>query len=81
MRTNIDLDDTLLAETMRLSGKKTKRAAVKEAMRVYTREKERAAIMRDIIESTRGIGWDDGLTENQDRKEFAEDPAAFGAKE
>lgn len=54
MRTNIDIDDELMAATMRASGKASKKAAVEEAMRHYTR----AMLMRDIIESTRGIGWD-----------------------
>jgi len=53
MRTNIDIDDELMAATLRASGKPSKKAAVEEAMRHYTR----AMIMRDIIESTRGIGW------------------------
>lgn len=53
MRTNIDIDDELMAETLRASGKKTKKAAIEEAMRHYTR----AMLMQDIIEGTRGIGW------------------------
>jgi len=54
MRTNIDIDNELMAATMRASGKASKRAAVEEAMRYFTR----AMLMRDIIETTRGIGWD-----------------------
>ena len=57
MRTNIDIDDELMAATMKWSGKRSKKAAVEEAMRHYTR----AMIMRDIIESTRGIGWNGDL--------------------
>jgi len=53
MRTNIDIDDELMVATMRASGKTTKKAAVEEAMRHYTR----AMLMQDIIESTNGIGW------------------------
>ena len=56
-RTNIDLDDDLLAETMRVTGQKTKKGAVEEAMRRTTR----AAIMRDLIERSRGIGWEGDL--------------------
>ena len=59
VRTNIDIDDELMAATMKWSGKTTKKAAVEEAMRHYTR----AMIMRDIIESTRGIGWVGDLDE------------------
>jgi len=54
MRTNIDIDDELMAATIRASGKPSKKAAVEEAMRYYTR----AVLMREIIESTRGIGWE-----------------------
>ena len=57
MRTNIDIDDELMAATMKWSGKRSKKAAVEEAMRHYTR----AMIMRDIIESTRGMGWNGDL--------------------
>jgi Arc/MetJ family transcription regulator len=71
VRTNIDIDDDLMAATIKWSGKSTKRAAVEEAMRHYTR----SMIMRDIIESSRGIGWDDGLP--SDHNEFAEDAGRF----
>ena len=37
MRTNIDIDDELLAETMRVTGQKTKKGAIEEAMRLVTR--------------------------------------------
>ncbi|MEO6014290.1 MAG: type II toxin-antitoxin system VapB family antitoxin [Devosia sp.] len=71
MRTNIDIDDELMAGTLKYSGKPTKKAAVEEAMRHYNR----AMIMQDIIESTRGIGWDDGLATrpsglNEDKAHF-----------
>ena len=59
MRTNIDIDDELMAATIKWSGISTKKGAVEAAMRHYTR----AMIMRDIIESTRGIGWDGDLDE------------------
>jgi Arc/MetJ family transcription regulator len=74
MRTNIDIDDDLMAATMKWSGKSTKKGAVEEAMRHYTR----AMVMRDIIETSRGIGWDDGLP--ADHNEFAEDIAHFEPK-
>ena len=70
MRTNIDIDDELLTATMKWSGKKTKKAAVEEAMRHYTR-----AI---IIESTRGIGWEGDLDEM--RTDLNEEPASFDDK-
>jgi Arc/MetJ family transcription regulator len=41
MRTNIVLDDELLAEAMRLSGSRSKRGAVEEALRTYVAVKSR----------------------------------------
>lgn len=37
MRTNIDIDDGLMAEAMKLSGAKTKREVVEEALRTLVR--------------------------------------------
>jgi Arc/MetJ family transcription regulator len=56
-RTNIDIDDELMAATMEYSGKTTKKAAVEEAMRHYNRTKA----FRELIDGMRGIEWDDGL--------------------
>ena len=57
MRTNIDIDDELMAETMRVTGQTTKKGAVEEAMRRVTRN----ARMRKAIHDMRGIGWDGDL--------------------
>lgn len=37
MRTNIDIDDDLLAEAMKLSGNKTKKATVDAALKILIR--------------------------------------------
>lgn len=37
MRTNIDIDDDLLAEAQKLSGKATKKGTVEEALRLLVR--------------------------------------------
>ena len=37
MRTNIELDDELVAKAMKATGAKTKRAVVDEALRLYVR--------------------------------------------
>ena len=37
MRTNIVIDDKLMAETLKASGASTKRAAIEEAMRLFVR--------------------------------------------
>lgn len=73
MRTNIDLDDQLLADTMRLSGKKTKKAAVEEAMRHYTR----SIALKELIEGMRGIGWEGDLDEMRRDLEIAEPATPF----
>lgn len=44
MRTNIDIDDKLLAEAMRASGCRTKRATVEEGLRMLARSKAYRAI-------------------------------------
>ncbi len=39
MRTNIDIDDRLMAQAMRASGRPTKRAVVEEALELLIRTK------------------------------------------
>ena len=56
MRTNIDIDDELMAEAMRRSGLKTKKAVVEEALRTLI-DVKRELDIRDL----RGIGWEGDL--------------------
>jgi Arc/MetJ family transcription regulator len=49
MRTNIDIDDRLLAEAMRASGCKTKRATVEEGLRLLARKKAYGSILARAI--------------------------------
>lgn len=56
MRTNIVIDDGLMAEAMAESGLKSKRAVVEEALRRMVAIKRQAAI-REL----RGIGWEGDL--------------------
>jgi Arc/MetJ family transcription regulator len=44
MRTNIDIDDQLMKQTMKITGQKTKKGAVEEAMRRLVRIQGQAAI-------------------------------------
>ena len=53
MRTNIDIDDELMRETMKVTGATTKKAAVEEAMRRTVR----AQRFKELLERTRGMGW------------------------
>jgi Arc/MetJ family transcription regulator len=45
MRTNIDLDDALLDEARRLTGIRTKRALVEEALRVLVASRRRRSLL------------------------------------
>ena len=45
MRTNIEIDDGLLARAMRASGCKTKRATVEEGLRLLARKKAYGGIL------------------------------------
>ena len=57
MRTNIEIDDDLIAEAMRAVGQTTKRGTVEEALRrvVATHRKLQA------IEDMAGLGWEGDL--------------------
>jgi Arc/MetJ family transcription regulator len=59
MRTNIDIDDDLLAEAMAASGLSTKRATVEEALRQLVLSHRRAEALRNLA----GIGWEGDLDE------------------
>ena len=45
MRTNIVLDDDLVAEAMRLTGIKTKRELVRRALEAFIRQKKRKSLL------------------------------------
>jgi Arc/MetJ family transcription regulator len=58
MRTNIDIDDRLMRPAMRITGARTKRAVVEEALRLLVRTKGQGNIRR-----LRGkIGWEGDLS-------------------
>ncbi|WID98308.1 type II toxin-antitoxin system VapB family antitoxin [Bosea vestrisii] len=59
MRTNIELDDDLLAEAMEATGLPTKRATVEEALRILVREHHARRALRDLM----GLGWEGDLDE------------------
>ena len=46
MRTNIDIDDRLMSEAIRLSGAPTKRAAVEEGLRLLIQTRSQARFRR-----------------------------------
>lgn len=58
-RTNIDIDDALVAEVMRRYGLRTKREAVDFALRRTVG----APVTPEFLRSVRGIGWGGDLDE------------------
>jgi len=57
MRTNIDLDDTLLSQAMAATGLPTKKATVEHALRLLVRND----LQRKAINEMSGLGWDGDL--------------------
>lgn len=57
MRTNIDIDDALLAQAMAAAGLLTKRATVEEGLRLLVRLREQAKALAEL----KGIGWEGDL--------------------
>ena len=57
MRTNIEIDDQLLAEAMAATGATTKRATVEAALRTVIRMHKQVA----ALERLKGIGWEGDL--------------------
>ena len=61
MRTNIDIDDTLMRQAMRTSGARTKRAAVEEGLRLLIRTRGQRSVRR-----LRGsVAWEGDLAESR----------------
>ena len=57
MRTNIDIDDTLLAQAMTATGLPTKRATVEAGLQMLVRMRNQADAFADL----RGLGWEGDL--------------------
>jgi Arc/MetJ family transcription regulator len=70
MRTNIDINDDLVAEAMAVFGLKTKKAVVEEALRRALRQ----ARQRQALEELKGIGWEGDLDSMREGR-FFEPPA------
>ena len=58
MRTNIEIDDDLLADAMTASGQTTKKATVEEGLRLLVRVRRQAKALADI----KGLGWNGDLS-------------------
>jgi len=61
MRTNIEIDDELMARTLKMSGAKTKRAAVEAAMEFFVKIKAQAGI-RELFGK---VQWEGDLEESR----------------
>lgn len=59
MRTNIEIDGKLMAEAMKITGQKAKKATVAEALRRLVQ----AERQRKAIRALAGIGWAGDLDE------------------
>ncbi len=57
MRTNIEIDDDLIAAAMTVTGLPTKKATVEEALRRLVRAHQQ----RQAISDMAGLGWDGDL--------------------
>ncbi len=57
MRTNIDINDELLAEAMSATGLPTKKATVEEALHQLVRQHHR----KPAIAAMEGLGWEGDL--------------------
>jgi Arc/MetJ family transcription regulator len=66
MRTNIDIDDELLAKAMRLAGTKTKKSTVEEALKMLIRRYEQSR----VLELYGTVEWEGDLEEMRRSREF-----------
>jgi Arc/MetJ family transcription regulator len=57
VRTNVEIDDELLAEAMAATGQRTKRATIEEALRRVVKLHRQKRAGQDLA----GIGWEGDL--------------------
>ena len=73
MRTNIVIDDELMAEAMRLTGLTTKRNVVEEALRVLIRTSQQ----KNILALRGKIQWDGDLDRLRQGRYFHETKSSY----
>jgi len=66
MRTNIEIDDNLIQEALRVSGLKTKRAVVEAGLRMLVRLKRQ----EDILSLVGKVHWEGNLDESRQSSDF-----------
>jgi Arc/MetJ family transcription regulator len=59
MRTNIEIDDDLMDEALKLTGLPTKRAVVEEGLRLMVRLRKQTRTLKTL----KGLGWHGDLDE------------------
>jgi Arc/MetJ family transcription regulator len=57
MRTNIDIDDDLMAQAMKATGQTTKKATVEAALRKAVM----LSVQKEALEELWGLGWEGDL--------------------
>lgn len=75
MRTNVVIDDELLKQAMQLSGIKTKRGTIDEALRTFVRLQSQKAIL--ALEGA--IAWEGDLSAMRATRLIAEEPVDYDA--
>ncbi len=70
MRTNIEIDDDLLAAAMAATGLPTKRATVEEGLRLLVRLRGQVEAFDDLA----GLGWDGDLDAMREGRRLARRP-------
>ena len=70
MRTNIEIDDQLMAEALRLSGQPTKKAVVEEALKLLVRLKNQGRI-RELRGKVQWEGDLDAMRRDDDEDDQA----------
>lgn len=79
MRTNIDIDDDLMAAAMAAGGFKTKREAVEEGLRLLKRKQAYAALLAargTLVWDDSDEAWAKARDERQEADAIAHEPAA-----
>jgi Arc/MetJ family transcription regulator len=66
MRTNIEIDEKLMTEALRVSGLKTKRAVVEAGLRILIRLKRQ----EDILHLAGKVQWEGNLDESRQGRDF-----------
>jgi len=69
MRTNIDIDDALMAEAMKVTGMTSKKATVEEALKRLIRGHKNLQALYEVT----GTGWEGNLDEMRRGWGFEED--------